>query len=51
MKRILLSLISIGRGSFEECTGLTKVEIVNSVITIEYEAFRDCTGLKASVGV
>ena len=36
---------SIGEYAFSGCTGLTSIEIPNSVTSIEHAAFRDCTGL------
>ena len=42
---ITYDVISIGSSAFEGCTGLTSVEIPNSVTTIWYYAFQGCTGL------
>lgn len=35
----------IGYSAFYNCTGLTSIEIPNSVTSIDQEAFRNCTGL------
>lgn len=39
------TVTTIGFGSFNGCSGLTSVEIPNTVIDIEDYAFRNCTGL------
>ena len=39
------SVTSIGYGAFEDCTGLTSIEIPNSVTSIEHYAFCGCDGL------
>ena len=39
------SVTSIGRGAFEDCSGLTSVTIPNSVTSIGSVAFYDCSGL------
>ncbi|MBO4564553.1 MAG: leucine-rich repeat domain-containing protein [Bacteroidaceae bacterium] len=39
------SVISIGAGAFQECTGLTSVSIPATVTTIKAFAFSECTGL------
>ena len=39
------SVTSIGDEAFEDCSGLTSVEIPTSVITIDYDAFWGCSGL------
>ena len=35
----------IGSGAFRDCTGLTSIELPNSIKTIESNAFYGCTGL------
>ena len=41
----------IGKGAFENCTGLTAVSIPGSVTAVEDDAFHNCTGLRmASLG-
>ena len=39
------SIVSIGKNSFEGCSGLTSVTIGNSVKSIGYGAFYECSGL------
>ena len=39
------SVTSIGKGAFEECTGLTSITIPDSVTSIGDSAFGGCTGL------
>ena len=39
------SVTSIGSSAFEDCTGLTSIEIPNSVTSIGSYAFYNCTGL------
>ena len=39
------SLTSIGKSSFEDCTGLTQIEIPNSVTFIGFDAFAGCNKL------
>ena len=39
------SVISIGYGSFYNCTSLTSIVIPNSVISIGSSAFHNCTSL------
>ena len=43
-------MTSIGRGAFEGCTGLTSIDIPNSVTSIGDGAFKGCTGL-ASIDI
>ena len=40
---------TVGAGSFQGCTGITKVTIPGWVQSIEGAAFRNCTGLKSIV--
>ena len=42
-------ITSIGSNAFFGCTGLTSIEIPNSVTSIGYEAFYHCTGLTSIV--
>ena len=42
-----VSVTSIGDGAFEDCSGLTAVEIPNSVTSIRMDAFYGCSGLTA----
>ncbi|MBR2318381.1 MAG: leucine-rich repeat domain-containing protein [Bacteroidaceae bacterium] len=41
------SVTAIGADAFEECTGLEKITIPNSIISIGENAFCGCTGLKS----
>ena len=38
-------MTSIGERTFYECSGLTSIEIPNSVTSIGYDAFHGCSGL------
>ena len=38
------SVTSIGSSAFDDCTGVTSIEIPNSVKSIGYYAFNGCTG-------
>ena len=42
------TVITIGRGAFEDCSGLTSIVIPNSVTIIDDFAFYYCTGLTGS---
>ena len=44
-KSKVLKVISIGRQAFDGCSGITSIEIPNSVTTIEDYAFLGCTSL------
>ena len=46
ISRTEYSVTSIGDWAFNNCYGLTSIEIPNSVTSIGYRAFYDCTGLK-----
>ena len=52
---ILYSVTSIGGGfiggAFEGCTGLTSIEIPNSITSIEDGAFKGCTGFPTQNGI
>ena len=39
------AVTKIGSSAFENCTGLTQIEISESVTTIDAGAFKDCSGL------
>jgi hypothetical protein len=43
------SVVSIGTGAFQNCTGLTSVTIGNSVVSIGSNAFYNCTGLTSVI--
>lgn len=44
---VTYTVISIDNGAFYECTGLTRVEIPNSIKSIDDQAFRGCSGLNS----
>lgn len=41
------NLTEIGAGAFEECTGLTKVSLPETVTELEESVFRNCTSLES----
>ena len=48
-KSKVLAVVKIGSYAFEDCTGLTSIEIPNSVTSIGGVAFYGCTSLKSVV--
>ena len=46
---IITKATSIGDYAFEACSGLTSIEIPNSVTSIGYSAFRGCSGLTSII--